>query len=935
MFQLGYALRKRLFFAGASAVIGMLAVAQNTPAVAATPVAATPDVTLEEVVVTGSHIKGIEAETIVPIQIVSAEDIAHTGSSTPEQLLQSVSVAVQGNSNSVAATAAGATSGGISSVSLRGLGSQRTLVLLNGQRLPGGGTITDSTTVDVNSIPLAAVERVDVLKDGASAVYGSDAVAGVINFVLRSNYQGGEISATAGGTTEGGADSKRVNAIAGFGDLGQDRYNVLLVANWQKDLGLYGSQRSFARSSINSINDTTSGNTFPADFAAADGSIGTLNPLAPGKCAPSVVDPNYPSTRCRFDTASYVSLLPPSERYNLYSTAHFTLNDSVELFSELSYNHSKVTTTIQPSPISDQFAIPLTDPIANIAPYNGVATILLKSTSPFYPTTYVTGITGGATPDLLIRYRSFLTGPRTISDTSEQPRLVLGAKGNVVGWDWDASVMYAQTKLTEHDDSGYAMYSKILPLYNSGLVNFFGPNTAAIQSEAMADNFYGNAYTTTTKIANAQVNVSKQVIQLPAGPLSVAGGLEFRREFFTAVTDPALQVGDVAGYGGNFLPFNVARNVEAAYTEFNIPIVHGLDADAAVRYDNYQDTGSTVVPKFGLRWQPIKEILLRGSWGKGFRAPSLTDTNGPVLQGVTSQGLSDPLRCGKTDSNGVVDNSSLDCGTQFAQVSGGNKTLKPEKSTTYTLGVVYEPVSTVTLGVDAFDVKLTNTIVPGIAPAAILADLAKYGTFVTRGPPSALTPGLPGPITSIAQLNTNLGTTRVRGYDADFKVSVPTDVAGKFTFGLTGTYFSKYTIQNPDGSFSSVNGQVSPITNGEGGAIPRWHHFLTVDWTLGPWDLFVSQNYQSHYTDILGTLEDPTVPGFVERTVGAYRIYDVQAAFSGIEHLRLAVGVKNVLNTDPPYTNAGGQNYFQSGYDPGYADPRGRFIWGTVTYKFK
>jgi iron complex outermembrane recepter protein len=917
------------------AIFGGAAIAQQVAAQTASNAA--PAAILEEVVVTGTHIKGIDAETIVPIQVVSAADIEHSAATSTEQLLQTVSAAVQGNSSTVAASGSGATTGGVSTVSLRGLGSQRTLVLLDGQRLPGGGIITDSSSVDINSIPLAAVERVDVLKDGASAVYGSDAIAGVINFILKQDYQGAQITANAGGTTDGGAGTKGVNAVAGFGDLAQDRYNVLVVANWQKDNSLFGGQRGFASSAINAINDTTSGNAYPANFTAADGSFGSssYNPAAPNNCAPSVSDPNSSPKVCRYDPSPFLVLLPPAERYNLFSAAHFRLTDEAELYANLGYNHSQQTFTIQPTPISDQFAIPSTDPISNIAPYNGFSTILLRPSSAFYPTAYVKGITGGATPDLLVRYRSYLTGPRQLTDTSEQPRIVLGVKGTIAGWDYDASFMYAQTKLTEHDDNGYAQYSKILPLYNSGDVNFFGPNSAAIQSQAEADNFYGDAYSTTTKVTTAALNVNRNLVDLPAGPLGAAAGVEFRREGFEIDAAPQIQSGDVSGYGGNFENVNVSRNVTAAYAEFNVPVVHTLDADAAVRYDNYQNTGSVVVPKVGIRWKPVSELLVRGAYGKGFRAPGLTDLYLSDTQGVSAQGLSDPLRCGQKDKNGVVDASSNDCETQFPITVGGNTKLQPEKSTNYTFGIVFQPADTVTLGIDYFNIKLTNTIIPGFNPSAILGDLGLYGDLVTRGAPDPATPGLPGPITSINQLNLNLGTTKVQGLDFDFKVRVPTDIFGTFAFGFTGSYFESYEIQNPDGSFSSVNGQVTPITDGEGGAIPRWHHYLTVDWTMGPWDLFVAQNFQSHYTDIPGTLEDNTVPGFTERTVGAYQTFDFQAAYAGIEHLRIAVGAKNILNTDPPYTNAGGQNFFQAGYDPGYADPRGRFIHGSITYSFK
>src|SRR5256885_3099322 len=190
-----------------------------SPALAQQPV--------ERVEITGSALKRIDAETALPVQIISREEIEKTGAQNAEQFLQAVGVAIQGNSNSVAATASGATSGGVSGVSLRGLGSQRTLVLINGKRVSGGGTFTDSTTVDVNSIPLAALEKVDVLKDSASAVYGSDAIGGVINLVIRDNYRRGQLSASGGGTSDGGGDIKRINGVAGVCGPSAERHHLL------------------------------------------------------------------------------------------------------------------------------------------------------------------------------------------------------------------------------------------------------------------------------------------------------------------------------------------------------------------------------------------------------------------------------------------------------------------------------------------------------------------------------------------------------------------------------------------------------------------------------------------------------------------------------------------------------------------------------------
>jgi len=204
--------------------------------------------------------------------------------------------------------------------------------------------------------------------------------------------------------------------------------------------------------------------------------------------------------------------------------------------------------------------------------------------------------------------------------------------------------------------------------------------------------------------------------------------------------------------------------------------------------------------------------------------------------------------------------------------------------------------------------------------------------MVRRAPRDAAFPNLPGSIINIDQTNINLGETRLAGFDIDAKWSLPAGDIGKFTIGLAGTYFSKYDSQNPDGSFT---GGVDQPNNSTGGTIPRWKHYLTVNWTRGPWDFALAQSYQGSYTDLPGTFEDTEDPAFKPRQVGSYTTYDVQGSYTGIKNLRLTLGARNILNTDPPYTNAAGQTSFQSGYEPQYADPRGRFIYGRVTYTFK
>ena len=895
-------------------------------------------VQLERVEITGSSLKRIEGEGALPIQVITREDIRKSGATTVEQLLQTVSAASSSGGLTTSSTS-GANTGGISSVSLRGLTSLRTLVLINGRRVApyGIGFTNDSVSVDVSSIPIAAIERIEVLKDGASAVYGSDAIAGVINFILRKDVKGTEISAEYGDTTQGGAHSARFTGTWGVGDLAKDRYNVMVVASYQKEGALYGRDRGFASKGydVDRLNTTSSGNTFPANIAAADGSFGSANPSAATGCvAPySFLDPLYPPDRCRFDPSPILALLPETERGSLFAAARFALGDNFEGFAEASYSRSKVRTIIQPVPLSDQFGLPNNNPLFNLPPYNqytafGSSTIVLQPSSPFYPTTYVQGITGGATPDLLVRYRAAVNGNRDNTDIAEAPRLTFGVKGQAAGWDIDSAFLYSASKLREQINDGYPIYTKILPLLNSGTVNFFGPNTPAIDAQLRATNFTGDSYRVDSSITSVAAKAARELMELPGGALAFAAGAEARREKYHFEPSPELAQGDISGYGGNIAEVEKTRNVGAFFAEVNAPILKGLELNGAVRYDRYQGVGSSTTPKLSLRWQPLTPLLLRASVGRGFRAPSLQDLYAPATTGVTTVGLSDPLRCPTTGGNN-------DCQTQFATGVGGNPALRPEKSTNQTLGLVFEPTRNSTVAIDFFRVRLSDTISQGIAPAVILGDLGKYGSYVTRGAVDPAFPNLPGPIASIDQTNIQTGKTKVSGIDLEANWRIPAGDLGRFGIGLNGTYFTQYDTENPDGSFTGGVDQINATT---GGVVPRWKHYLSLNWSRGPWGATLAQNYQKGYHDIPGTNEDtdPTTnPGFQPRRVGAYLTYDAQLTYAGFDKLKLTLGVRNLFDRDPPYTNSGGQISFQSGYDPQYADPRGRFIYVRLSYAFQ
>jgi iron complex outermembrane receptor protein len=894
---------------------------------------------LERVEITGSLLKRIDVEGALPVQVLTRDDIQKSGAASVEQLLQTVS-AVSSSGGLTTSSASGATTGGISAISLRGLTSLRTLVLINGRRIApyGIGFTNDSVSVDVNSVPIAAIERVEVLKDGASAIYGSDAIAGVVNFILRKDYQGLELGAEYGNTTRGGAHEARATGTWGIGKLATDRYNLMIVGSYQREGALYGRDRDFAAKgySLEHLNSSTSGNTFPANIVATDGSFpGSVNPTAATGCvAPySFLEPGDLPTRCRYDPSSMLALLPATERAGLFVSGRIALSDNVEAFAEASFNRNTVRTVIQPVPLSDQFNLPNNNPLFNQPPYNqytplGSSTIVLKPSSAFYPTAFVQGLTGGTAPDLLVRYRAAVNGNRDITDIAQAPRLSFGVRGQAAGWDLDSAFLYTSSKVREQVNDGFPLNTKILPLLNSGTVNFFGPNTPDIDAQLRATNFTGDAYRVESSITSVAGKASRELMNLAGGPMALALGAELRREKYKFDPSTELSQGDISGYGGNIAQISRTRDVDAVFAEVSAPLLKTLELDAALRYDRYQGVGNSTTPKASLRWQPLAPLLVRASVGKGFRAPSLQDLYAPATTSVTTVGFDDPLRCPTTQSTN-------DCQTQFATAVGGKPSLKPEKSTNQTIGLVLQPTSNSTVAIDFFRVKLSDTISQGIAPAVILGDLAKYGSYVTRGAPDATFPNLPGPIASIDQTNLQTGDTLIKGVDLELSWRLPAGDLGRFTVGMNGTYFMQYDTQNPDGSFTGGVDQINATT---GGVVPRWKHYLSINWERGPWSVTLAQNYQKGYHDIPGTNEDtdPTTnPGFQPRRVGAYLTYDAQATWSGWNRLKLTLGARNLFDRDPPYTNSGGQISFQSGYDPQYADPRGRFVYLRASYAFQ
>lgn len=876
--------------------------------------------TQERITVTGSNIPRIEGETSLPVVVISRQQLESAGIVTAAEAIDRLS-----SNSSIGGLnmqgSIGATGVGYASASLRGLGGQRTLVLMNGRRL--ANTAFQGAMVDLNAIPLSAVERVEVLTDGASAIYGTDAIAGVINFIMRKDFKGGEVNAYYGDSEQGGGKVQRYGGVLGFGDLDRDRYNVFASLDYNKTQEIKASQRDFSRTAYlpnaaGGVYDRTSGNSFPGNvfFPAVPGRNGvTRSPAYPG-CLPPFSFPTLNAAtagQCRFDFASVIDILPPSETYNVFGAAKYRVTPQTDFFFEATWQQTKSISRSSPPPISSATLLS-GDPVT------------VSPSSPFYPTQLATqlGVNGQT---LEVFWRGLELGPRTDNNKIEQSRVVAGFQGQMYDWDYSTAINWSQSKSTDTWSAGWARGSQLLPILNSGRINLFGFNTDAALAELRSTLITEPVINAKGTSTEGDFRASKEIMQMAAGPLALAAGASYRREQYEFLTAQVVRDADVPGLGGSLATIDpVSRNIWAVFGELNVPILRNLEANVAVRFDDYGDVGNTTNPKASLRWTPIKQLLLRTAYGTGFRAPSLPELFNPAFFGATGGNYDDPVRC-------PVTGSPRDCNTQFTSKQGGNPDLKPEKSKNFTAGFVLEPTTGFSFGVDYYNIKIDD-VVGTPAEAPIFGDIpaAEAAGLIVRYAPGSAgcptpTPGLPCPINYGIQTLVNLNTLKTEGFDVNVSYRFPTFSWGRVALLLNGTYLMKWD-QTSEGQPTQelaghYGGGIAATVNGLGatGGFPRWKHNAAVSWESGPYRVTLNQIFVGHYTDA-----DEV------RKVGTYNVWGLNGMYTGFKGWTLAVGVKNMFDTDPPFTRQ--TQAFQVGYDPALTDPTGRFWYGSVRYRF-
>jgi len=854
--------------------------------------------------VTGSNIPRTDIESALPIQIITREEIEHSGSTTVSELMSKISANVLGQNDQLSiGNSLGAP--GLSSVNLRGIGSGDTLVLLNGRRV--ANYAFDGSAVDVNSIPLAAIERVEILKDGASAIYGTDAVAGVVNFILRNDFRGLEVTGYGSWPEHGGGEQYHAVMSAGFGDLAKDKYNVFATAVYQKDEPLMATERPFSRTAYRP--DEGLNQLPPLPFPANIFFPPRLyNPSFASGCAPPnslpVTSARTPGDACGLDYIRYSMIVPQVERTAVYGRGTLQASADHQLFAEVAYSDNRLTISRDPTPIA-----PFTNPNFVITRY--------PAGGPFYPTEFAAA--NGLSGDLNLLFSTVPLGTRVNRVDTSAWRAVLGADGVLAGWDYATALTYSRNEQSDSIRSGWVSLTRFDEAMATGLVNPFGPSGPEGDALLASTQVSGEIHTAKGTTLDFLVKGSRNTVTLAGGPLAVAVGAEARRERLSNDYTSLVTDGDIPGLPIAVQSVSGSRIAQALFVEASVPFAKGFEAQLAARYDHYGDFGSTWNPKIALRWQPVRSLLLRTSWGTGFRAPPLYDLHTPQEKSYLLF-FEDPLRC-------PVTGADQDCGGPLPAVTGGNPNLQPETSKQVNAGVVWEPVSGSSISVDYWRIAKDN-LIGTLAPETIFGNFALYApTNIVRGPADPQYPGLPGPITNVILTNQNLGHLVSSGVDVDMRWRGPATGVGRFSIALNGTYITQWKLQ-PDGyTYESAVGRNAVSVPGP---FPRWKHYASLDWQYGAWGATLAETFQSGYEDTNNPQgSQPLRP----RSVSSYELWDLQARYSGLHDVRVTLGIRNLFDRAPPFTN---QPFtVQVGYDPNYAEPRGRTYYASVTITFK
>lgn len=833
---------------------------------------------VSDVVVTGSNIRSANTEGFNPVQVLGREEIQSSGKSTTSDLLRSISANTGNGSNE---TQNSGWSSGAAGIGLRGLSQKNTLVLLNGRRVanygfPGGGL--SDTFVNLNALPMVAVQRLEVLKDGASAVYGSDAVAGVTNIITRQNFEGLEFGASYGVADQGGLETSTAKLVAGYGNLEDDGFNMLVSLEGYTRERLDQNERDLTASGI--YTDLPGGrwngwSAKGARFLVDGRSVPFLNPT--GQCPEGMVLTSstpidgLQGDTCAINLAEHTTLIPSTDRYQgyVYGTARLTPN--IEAFGEVLYSYVEGASLFGSSPFftleGGRFALNATtglaEPVSN----------LLPATNPYNPY-------GVATP---IEYTFFDLGRTLKTNKSTSYRALAGLRGTNEHFDWEFAAFASASRERETVSGGFANRWTLADALADGSLNLHNPSAT---SQAVLDSIrLATLRPADSKLYGADFKITGELFNLPAGPVGYAAGVEFRHESLVSRNpkeiDAGLQVRPaIAAVDGE-------RDVLAAYAEFNIPVTSTFDVQIAGRADEYSDFGSAFSPKVGLRWKPFEKFLFRASASKGFRAPSLSENSASTM--ISYGTVLDPYDPDLPNSRQSP---------TFFTV--GNTDLEPEETKSINLGLVFTPARNTALSFDWYNIKLDN-----------LVGTNNIATVVQANDPADVIRDGRGKLQAVYNRYQNLTSLETSGIDIDFSHRWDAGDAGFFVFSSAYTHVLKYERPNTVGG---------PILNyagtNRGATLPAHKATSRVAWSRKAFDANLTWYYTSGYD------QATVVAG--QAHVDSYHQFDAYLGWAATQSVRLYAKVENLLDEAPPHDAS--FPGVRAPYDFGQYDLRGRYF---------
>ena len=885
---------------------------------------------LERVEITGSLLRRIEGETALPVTTISVDDLRQSGVTNAEQALRLVS---QGGASLVSSGSVSQTNGAASYASLRSLGAQRTLVLLNGKRVVSNPF--SAVAVDLNTLPLAALDRIEVLSDGASSTYGTDAIAGVVNFITRKSYKGISVGAEAQLPEEGGGEIYTGNLLLGFGDLAKSGWNIFGGFNVRKQESLQGTEREFMKSSyipsrgFNALSPTT----FPANYSQPSTGV-NVNPFYP-QCAPplSISTPlplQLNGNICGADTQGFTTVVPNQDQWSAFLRGSLALGQNHTASLEYFFSNNVINRNIAPSPEGG---------------------LTMPNTSPFYPGNGITPANPALNTALpvSVSWRTTVLGPRMNEGSNDTQRAVASLEGVIAGWDYQAAALWSKSEITTDFLGGYgartALVNGMQGINGAPFLNPFGDQTAAGLAFLNANTISGTLQKGEGTLQGLSAVASRQFGNLPGGPIGLGLNAEYRQEEMVFTTDVAkASLTSSSGLAGSAPRREGDRDIWAAALELNVPILKTLEIGVSIRYDDYSDFGSTTNPKVSFKFRPTQELLVRGSYNTGFAAPTLTQLYLPNQTTFTGSRYNDPVLC----PNGVVNTAaggvaSRDCGIQFQQLQGGNAKLTPEESESWTIGFVLQPMPSFSFGVDYWDYRVINNI-GTIGDPAIFADTAKYADLFVRcsAADPARIPTIPGcnvpggdPLAYVINTNLNLGNTRTKGLDFQANWNPSATPYGRFSVNYRATYVNSFKFQvEPGGPWFSPLGNYNTRFTDDGGSpgpVIRLKQVASVNWEMNAFTAGVTYRYASGYAD--SNPASSVAPAFRQNWVGDYNLFDLAFGYNGIKGLQLRAGVLNVFDKDPPFTNQTAR--FQArAYDDRFHNPLGRTWTLAARYEF-